>query len=45
MQEERVEAVSEAIAGIGYEGIVAFDQYEPEYSTIESSTKNSRIRT
>jgi len=35
MQEERVEAVSEAIAGIGYEGIVAFDQYEPEYSTIE----------
>jgi len=35
MRRERVEAVSEAIAGIGYEGIVAFDQFEPEYSTIE----------
>lgn len=35
MRKERVEAVSEAIADIGYEGIVAFDQFEPEYSTIE----------
>lgn len=35
MQEGRVDAVSEAIAGIGYEGIVAFNQLEPEYSTIK----------
>lgn len=35
MRKERVEAVSNAIAGIGYEGIVAFDQFEPEYNTIE----------
>ena len=35
MRKERVEAVSEAIADVGYEGIIAFDQFEPEYSTIE----------
>lgn len=35
MREERVKAVSEAIADIGYEGIVAFDQFEPEYTTIK----------
>ncbi|MFC7213724.1 N-glycosylase/DNA lyase [Saliphagus sp. GCM10025334] len=35
MRKERIEAVSEALAGIGYEGIVAFDQFEPEYRTIE----------
>ncbi|WP_433632961.1 N-glycosylase/DNA lyase [Halomicrococcus sp. NG-SE-24] len=35
MREERVKAVSEAIADIGYEGIVAFDQFEPEYNTIK----------
>ncbi|MFC5972654.1 N-glycosylase/DNA lyase [Halomarina salina] len=35
MREDRVAAVSEAIADIGYEGIVAFDQFEPEYTTIE----------
>ena len=36
MRKERVEAVSDAIAYIRYEGIVAFDQFEPEYSAIES---------
>ncbi|MCU4800254.1 N-glycosylase/DNA lyase [Halobacteria archaeon HArc-gm2] len=36
MQEDRVEAVADAIAGLGYDGIVAFDRTEPEYATIES---------
>jgi N-glycosylase/DNA lyase len=35
MRQERIEAVSEALSGIGYEGIVAFDKFEPEYPTIE----------
>lgn len=35
MRPGRIEDVSEAIAGIGYEGIVAFDEFEPEYTTIE----------
>ncbi|WP_253739212.1 N-glycosylase/DNA lyase [Halohasta salina] len=35
MDRERVEAVADALAAVGYDGIVAFDRTEPEYSTIE----------
>lgn len=34
MNHDRVEAVSGAIADVGHEGIVAFDEFEPEYRTI-----------
>lgn len=34
MNHTRVGAVSGAIAGVGYDGIVAFDEFEPEYGTI-----------
>jgi N-glycosylase/DNA lyase len=32
---ERVDAVAEALASIGHDGIAAFDRTEPEYSTLE----------
>lgn len=35
MNQDRVAAVADAIAELGYNGIVAFDRYEPEYDTIE----------
>ena len=35
MNQERSEAVASTLADIGYEGIVAFDRTEPEYSTLE----------
>lgn len=35
MTRERREAVASALAGIGYDGIAAFDRAEPEYRTIE----------
>lgn len=34
MNTERARSVSLAIAGIGYERIVAFDEHEPEYGTL-----------
>lgn len=34
MNTERAQSVSKAIAGIGYDGIVAFDEHEPEYGTL-----------
>lgn len=36
MDDQRIDRVSEAIAGVGYDGIVAFDEHEPEYGAIES---------
>lgn len=36
MNTERVETVADAIAGLGYDGIAAFDQHEPEYGTLET---------
>lgn len=35
MNQTRISAVSDALASIGYDGIVAFDRTEPEYSTLE----------
>lgn len=35
MNQDRVAAVADAIAELGYNGIVAFDRYEPEYDTID----------
>lgn len=34
--EERIAAVAEAITGLGYGGILAFDRTEPEYDTFET---------
>lgn len=36
MNETRIGAVADAIADLGYKGIVAFDRTEPEYDTIET---------
>jgi len=36
MNGRRVEAVATAVANLGYDGIVAFDQTEPEYDTLET---------
>lgn len=35
MNTERVDAVAEALASIGHDGIAAFDRTEPEYSTLK----------
>jgi len=35
MDRGRVDAVADALAAVGYDGIVAFDRTEPEYGTIE----------
>jgi hypothetical protein len=36
MNDTRIAEVADAIAEIGYDGIVAFDQTEPEYEPIET---------
>lgn len=36
MNDHRIDAVADAIAALGYDGIVAFDRTEPEYATIET---------
>jgi len=36
MNPKRIGEVAEAIATLGYDGIVAFDQTEPEYDTIRT---------
>lgn len=36
MNRERVAAVADALAEVGYDGIVAFDKTEPEYRTLET---------
>ncbi|WP_181685973.1 N-glycosylase/DNA lyase [Halorhabdus salina] len=35
MNHDRIDSVATALAGIGYDGIVAFDRAEPEFGTIE----------
>lgn len=35
MNTDRVEAVADALASVGYDGIAAFDRTEPEYGTLE----------
>lgn len=36
MNPTRAQSISDAIAGIGYDGIVAFDEHEPEYGTLST---------
>lgn len=38
MNEDRVEAVADAIASLGHEGIVAFDETEPEYGFLTEAS-------
>ena len=36
MIQQRIDEVVDAIAALGYDGIVAFDHHEPEYETLET---------
>lgn len=36
MNAGRIQSVSQAISGIGYEGIIRFDEHEPEYGTLKT---------
>jgi len=35
MNEQRIDAVADAISSVGYDGIAAFDKTEPEYETLQ----------
>lgn len=36
MNSDRIAAVADALAAIGYDGIAVFDRIEPEYATLET---------